>query len=38
MKTHSFPSAEAFLFDYTEHKDYDILLLDIEMGTMDGVS
>ena len=38
IKAHSFPSAEAFLFDYIEHKDYDILLLDIEMGTMDGVS
>ena len=38
IKAHSFPSAEAFVFDYIEHKDYDILLLDIEMGTMDGVS
>lgn len=34
----SFPSAEAFLFHYTEQKDYDILLLDVEMGEMDGVS
>ncbi len=33
----SFPSAEAFLFRYEEQKDYDILLLDIEMGQMDGV-
>ena len=33
-----FPSAEAFLFRYTEDKDWDILLLDIEMGNMDGVS
>jgi len=36
--TDTFPSAEAFLFHYTEHKDYDILLLDIEMGQMDGVT
>lgn len=35
---HTFPSAEAFLFHYTEQKDYDILLLDVEMGEMDGVS
>lgn len=34
----TFPSAEAFLFHYTEQKDYDILLLDVEMGEMDGVS
>lgn len=33
-----FPSAEAFLFHYAEHKNYDILILDIEMGEMDGVS
>lgn len=33
-----FPSAERFLFHYEEKKDYDILLLDIEMGLMDGVS
>lgn len=34
---HTFPSAEGFLFDYAEHKDYDILLLDIEMPSMNGV-
>lgn len=34
----AFPSAESFLFCYAEKKDYDILLLDIEMGDMDGVS
>lgn len=34
----TFPSAENFLFRYADHKDYDILLLDIEMGAMDGVS
>ena len=33
----SFSSAENFLFHYEEKKDYDILLLDIEMGAMDGV-
>ena len=33
-----FPSAEAFLFRYAEDKGWDILLLDIEMGAMDGVS
>ena len=33
-----FPSAEAFLFRYAEDKEWDILLLDIEMGAMDGVT
>lgn len=33
-----FPSAEAFLFRYAEDKSWDILLLDIEMGQMDGVT
>ncbi len=33
-----FPSAEAFLFRDAEDKDWDILLLDIEMGPMDGVT
>lgn len=33
-----FPSAEAFLFHYAENKDYDLLLLDIEMKKMDGVT
>lgn len=32
-----FPSAEAFLFDYAENQNYDILLLDIEMEKMNGV-
>lgn len=32
-----FPSAEAFLFRYEEEKDFDILLLDIEMGGQNGV-
>lgn len=34
----TFPSAEAFMFNYTEENDFDILLLDIEMGKMDGVT
>lgn len=33
-----FPSAESFLFRYAEDKAWDILLLDIEMGEMDGVT
>lgn len=33
-----FSSAESFLFHYAEERDYDILLLDIEMGAMDGVT
>lgn len=32
-----FSSAESFLFQYAEQKDYDILLLDIEMQSMNGV-
>lgn len=34
----SFPSAENFLFHYADKGGYDILLLDIEMGAMDGVT
>lgn len=34
----TYPSAESFLFHYAEEKDFDILLLDIEMGKMDGVT
>ena len=34
----TFISAENFLFHYTEESDYDILLLDVEMGEMDGVT
>ena len=33
-----FSSAENFLFCYAEESDYDVLLLDIEMGEMDGVT
>ena len=38
IRTACFPSAESFLFRYAEDKDWDILLLDIEMGAMDGVT
>lgn len=38
IQTESFPSAESFLFRYAEDKAWDILLLDIEMGAMDGVT
>lgn len=37
IKLEHFPSAEAFLFHYAEDKTYDILLLDVEMGEMNGV-
>ncbi len=33
-----FASAEQFLFEYEDKSDYDILLLDVEMGEMDGVT
>ena len=35
---HTFNSAESFLFQYEEENDYDILLLDIEMGGMNGLT
>lgn len=38
LSVSAFASAEEFLFHYAECKDYDILLLDIEMGDMDGVA
>lgn len=37
VSVRTFPSAEAFLFQYDEDKDYDILLLDVEMGKLNGV-
>ncbi len=33
-----FPSAENFIWHYEEDELWDILLLDIEMGTMDGIT
>ena len=38
LRLSSFASAESFLFHYEEEKDFDILLLDIEMEGMNGVS
>lgn len=38
VQIQTFPSAEAFLFRYAKDKAFDILLLDIEMGEMDGVA
>lgn len=37
VNTSSFTSAEAFLFKYEEDKNFDILLLDIQMKAMDGI-
>lgn len=38
VEVQTFHSAEAFLFEYEEDKAFDILLLDIEMEEMDGVT
>lgn len=38
VQIREFSSAESFLFRYAEERDFDLLLLDIEMGAMDGVS
>ena len=38
VQAQRFVSAENFLFHYADDKAWDILLLDIEMGAMDGVS
>lgn len=38
VRVEHFSSAERFLFAYDEERAWDILLLDIEMGQMDGVS
>ncbi len=38
IQVHQFSSAESFLFQYPEHKALDLLLLDIEMGDMNGIS
>jgi DNA-binding LytR/AlgR family response regulator len=38
VHTDTFRSAENFLFRYAGESDYDILLLDIEMGAVDGVT
>ena len=33
----TYPSAESFLFEYSEDQSFDILLLDIEMGKLSGI-
>ncbi len=38
VRAEVFSSAESFLFHYAGDKNWDILLLDIEMGAMDGVT
>lgn len=38
LQIREFSSAENFLFQYEEENDFDILLLDIEMDAMDGVT
>ena len=38
VQIQEFCSAESFLFHYAQEKDFHILLLDIEMGAMDGVT
>jgi len=38
VQVQTFASAEQFLFCYADDKAWDILLLDIEMGAMDGVT
>ena len=38
LQTDCFPSAEQFLFHYADFPQYDLLLLDVEMSAMDGVT
>ena len=38
LEISEFPSAESFLFSYAQEGNFHILLLDIEMGAMDGVA
>lgn len=37
LETALFPSSEAFLFAWEDDKDYDLLILDIEMGKLNGM-
>lgn len=37
VRIDEFPSAESFLFEYAEKRDYDILLLDVEMRDISGI-
>ena len=38
IKIKTYKDAESFLFDFEEENDFDILLLDIEMGDMNGMT
>ncbi len=38
LRLAAYPSAEAFVFAYAEDPEWDMLLLDIEMGGLDGVA
>lgn len=38
VEMRQYPEAEAFLFEYEEKKDFDILLLDVEMPGMSGTA
>lgn len=37
LETSLFPSGEAFLFAWEDYKNYDLLILDIEMGKLNGM-
>lgn len=37
LEVEPFPSAEGFLFAWTDDRDYDLLILDIEMGKVNGM-
>lgn len=37
VSVRTFPSGEAFLFHYAENRDFDVLLLDVEMGKLSGI-
>lgn len=37
VSVRTFSSAEAFLFHYAENRDIDVLLLDVEMGKLNGI-
>lgn len=37
MEAIAFPSAESFLFHWEDDKEYDLLILDIEMGNINGM-